>query len=1218
MTCKKEEVRKSSSSSIQKQMQSALHMPTIPTSVGTVPPESSIPLKLLPSGSRDTPSQSPLNLAVESETTLGLDIGPERILFGVKGVLKAAKIGLKAAPISGLDVIPSTLLSFIDLYEADSNEENLKALQSSVQDLIDRVIEPMGSSRDISEKMQDRVRELCSKLEDQCNELSRLLNKGTGKNIVHASRNMEQITDTRLAVDTAIRNFSTDTIVQIWITTHETLVKSTLDQLEIAKADYISVWKDECAPNTRVGVRDRLTTHLSNHSNRLVVLQSSPGMGKTAIAKSIAAYYYQQKRLGASFFFDKSGAKRFTNSTELFISTLARQLAEYHPRYRNALFQLLHDDSQLISRSGQDQLSSGLDQLKQLIITPMNTIHEVYPSDLPSLIILDGLDECGDWRALEHLMDLVVELICNLSHFQFLVSSRPEREILDALRNYSSDIPSENLDKVLSDEDILTYIDQRLEKIPSRGSTCWPPPQQDIQECARHCGGIFEIANIRIRLLEMSRGIPLDEAFRKLLKDTRSGFPTYTSEYLRILRNAYIVPYVAPGESLELDKEVLKRFRLVLLKMSTSEAVSALRPISSILSVPDDEAAPIHFYHATARSDEDKEKFFFKDLKGAFLASFCLELMIEAFCPGYLLTFSPIVDYELGLYKGKGNMNMKLAVHLSYAMDHWTEHFPEPKDAPSNLGDIVWNFISTCLVAWFELAAWADMIDEHSHIPQVIQGLEKLSKILRRRDSLDMPSSKRLIALGAVSAALKFIKAKPPGFYNGYSFCQYFRLLSELSRLLVTEYNLSPYRIFASTPKHTSTPMSFFTNVGQGHTPLSTNAHAYPPAHVVQSALSSDGEFVALSFQDGSFRVVHSEHSKLAWTPNLPLEWNSKPVPQFRWIEFAFLNTRVVGEDGDGMVWLIGPDGVLGVFGPLPFPQSDPRAVVSPDGDRIFRVSLDSALWSHSTVLLNVLAGDISVRPLAKPPRLDSISVASHSLGFSHDGTHVGAFSGNHVPLQGSIYLAHVWSVATTAHVGSYHIYQGSRAHLDPSIYAPLQDVGSDVANGTLKFYPPGSLDAHRTSNQSDNPNLCSPLPEFPMLSSFFWKGGQYEHEVKVKVNDEPEVEFRPGSWLSSPKSVIMDESGRVYCSGKPAAYLPMSELGPPQSRQLRYSIHKGRVRALLGPGPTHKLTLSDFEEGVDVSESQSYFEEEAFLFPPILLDLSRKYIWIHSRTRKM
>lgn len=79
-----------------------------------------------------------------------------------------------------------------------------------------------------------------------------------------------------------------------------------------------------------------------------------------------------------------------------------------------------------------------------------------------------------------------------------------------------------------------------------------------------------------------------------------------------------------------------------LLKMSRSETASALQPISSILNIPDNEVAPVHFLHATARefltgepvgSDEEKEKFFFNDLKGAFLAPFCLELMIEAFCP---------------------------------------------------------------------------------------------------------------------------------------------------------------------------------------------------------------------------------------------------------------------------------------------------------------------------------------------------------------------------------------------------------------------------------------------------------------------------------------------------------------------------------------------------------------------------------------------------------
>lgn len=86
--------------------------------------------------------------------------------------------------------------------------------------------------------------------------------------------------------------------------------------------------------------------HLSegNHEHRFVWLRGSPGTGKTAIAKSVAADLYKQKQLAASFFFDKSGGTNNTNSSTFFISTLARQLADFHSGYRRLLFRLLESD----------------------------------------------------------------------------------------------------------------------------------------------------------------------------------------------------------------------------------------------------------------------------------------------------------------------------------------------------------------------------------------------------------------------------------------------------------------------------------------------------------------------------------------------------------------------------------------------------------------------------------------------------------------------------------------------------------------------------------------------------------------------------------------------------------------------------------------------------------------------------------------------------------
>jgi hypothetical protein len=67
----------------------------------------------------------------------------------------------------------------------------------------------------------------------------------------------------------------------------------------------------------------------------------SPGIGKTAIAKSIAIDLHGQRRLAASFFFDKSRNRPGTASLEMFVNTIASQLADFCPLYRSEIVRIL-------------------------------------------------------------------------------------------------------------------------------------------------------------------------------------------------------------------------------------------------------------------------------------------------------------------------------------------------------------------------------------------------------------------------------------------------------------------------------------------------------------------------------------------------------------------------------------------------------------------------------------------------------------------------------------------------------------------------------------------------------------------------------------------------------------------------------------------------------------------------------------------------------------
>ena len=88
---------------------------------------------------------------------------------------------------------------------------------------------------------------------------------------------------------------------------------------------------------------ESITELLNQHNGRFIWLQGSPGSGKTVITKSIADGLARDKRLAASFFWDKTGSRANSNTIELFPSTLASQLAMFSRDYEALLVNLLLD-----------------------------------------------------------------------------------------------------------------------------------------------------------------------------------------------------------------------------------------------------------------------------------------------------------------------------------------------------------------------------------------------------------------------------------------------------------------------------------------------------------------------------------------------------------------------------------------------------------------------------------------------------------------------------------------------------------------------------------------------------------------------------------------------------------------------------------------------------------------------------------------------------------
>ena len=486
-----------------------------------------------------------------------------------------------------------------------------------------------------------------------------------------------------------------------------------LSKLPVADAEYVNVTKNQCFETTRTGIRESITELINHHNGRFIWLRGSPGTGKTAIAKSMADSLARDKRLAASFFWDKTGRRSNTNSIELFPSTLASQLATFNRDYEALLV------NRLLDRSSRNVFRLPLEtQMGLLIIEPASSISQVFASARGRpVVVLDGLDECGDKEMLARLMELVL-LLDGLPHdFVILVSSRPEQEIRDACGTFG-DIPRVSTDKISEDDTdhtIREMVRDGLGKIGRSRRADWAPSEGDLDAFVGTCRQLPVLVEIRIREVRiLARSLTFQRAFHTV-KDDAAMSKDLNDDYLHILRRANfgVSPYVLSTYRDVVGTIIVARKPLGvgtisrILGMSEEDVLAILDPIGSIINAPTLGDDPVHFYHATAKEfltgppqgDENDREFFFNDTKGAFLALPLLKILNH----NLKQNMANIAD-SIPLGKGRRIDLKALPEHIEYAARYWSTHL-DLSSASEELWGELRSFLTTKLLFWLELVS---------------------------------------------------------------------------------------------------------------------------------------------------------------------------------------------------------------------------------------------------------------------------------------------------------------------------------------------------------------------------------------------------------------------------------------------------------------------------------------------------------------------------------
>lgn len=269
-----------------------------------------------------------------------------------------------------------------------------------------------------------------------------------------------------------------------------------------------------CHPHTRVAViRDIMQwiddSQLDLGDDSMMWLFGAAGTGKSAIAKRIAEIAAEKCLLIATFFFSRTSPTR--NSKDRLVATLAYQLALSIPETRAHIENAIERDPAIFKKKIQTQINS-------LFIKPLQAASSNEVDSFPKLIVIDGLDECGNSQAQVAILDAISHSLynCNLP-IMCLVVSRPEQ---DLVTSFNSSTPLRSIHRRLAldntyhpSDDIRLFFSDKFEEIKERHSlrkripSSWPT-RQALETLVRRSSGQFIYAATVVRFVESSRNLP--------------------------------------------------------------------------------------------------------------------------------------------------------------------------------------------------------------------------------------------------------------------------------------------------------------------------------------------------------------------------------------------------------------------------------------------------------------------------------------------------------------------------------------------------------------------------------------------------------------------------------------------------------------------------------------------------------------------------------------
>ncbi|KAL0571547.1 hypothetical protein V5O48_010423 [Marasmius crinis-equi] len=276
-------------------------------------------------------------------------------------------------------------------------------------------------------------------------------------------------------------------------------------------------------------------------------LAGAAGTGKTSIAMTVAKFCEADHRLVESFLFCRSDPRR--NNPSSLALAIAHGLSVAHPLVRGEI------DRRIIAN--QSILQARLEQqLEELVLQPIVNIcaraaDDTFAFEEPTLVVIDGLDECGDEASQSRILSMISSAYQHYPHFplRFLICSRPEiwirtafegprlRDITKVITLHEEFNPAEDIKRYYLHEfqDIRRSSVYRHVFFPDP----WPS-ERDLEHLVWKSDGQFAHASAAVGFMKLPYFHPFSQ-LRLILDDnpnsrpSKSPFPQLDSLYHTVL-----------------------------------------------------------------------------------------------------------------------------------------------------------------------------------------------------------------------------------------------------------------------------------------------------------------------------------------------------------------------------------------------------------------------------------------------------------------------------------------------------------------------------------------------------------------------------------------------------------------------------------------------------------------------------------------------------------